>query len=256
MLYIIGMGLWDEKDISCRGLELARRADKVYVEFYTSKLMGSSLGKIEELLGRRVEEVGRGDLEEGCGRIIEEAREKDVAILVPGDPVIATTHVSLKLEAERRGVGVKIVHAGSIMSAVCALTGLQSYRFGISATVSYPHGDVVSRRPADVIRMNREIDAHTLLFLDLHPKPMTIGEAIEILGTVDPDLLKLFGVGIARAGSERPVVKCDKLEKLKGFHFGEPLHVLVVLAKTLHFMECECLKAFAGAPDEIEKLVK
>ncbi len=251
MLILIGMGLWDERDISCKGLEMARKADEVYIEFYTSKLMGTSLERIEGFLGRRVVEVSRSDLEENCRWILERAKEKDVAVLVPGDPMIATTHSALRLEAEKMGVKTKVIHAGSIVNAVCGLTGLHNYKFGKSATVSW----MKSRTPIDVINQNLGINAHTLLFLDLHPKAMRIKEAVEILMDVDVDVGKLFAVGIARAGSDRPIVKCDRLERLKHFDFGEPLHTIVVLAK-LHFMEYECLRLFANAPKELEEIVE
>ncbi len=255
MLLLVGLGLWDERDISCRGLEIVRRADEVYVEFYTSKLLGTDLRRMEEFFGRRIEELERSDLEENCGWIIDRARERDVVVLVPGDPSIATTHSALMLEAVKRGVEVRVVHSSSIINAVCGLTGLHNYRFGKSATVSYPYAGRVSKTPINVIKQNLSIDAHTILFLDLHPEPMTVPKAIEILEEADESVLDLFGVGIARAGSDRPSVKCDRLERLKEFDFGEPLHVLVVLAKTLHFMEFECLKRFASAPDELEELV-
>lgn len=38
MLYVVGLGLGDEKDITVRGLEAVRRCDKVYLEAYTSLL--------------------------------------------------------------------------------------------------------------------------------------------------------------------------------------------------------------------------
>jgi diphthamide biosynthesis methyltransferase len=38
MLYVVGLGLGDEKDITLRGLEAVRRCDKVYLEAYTSLL--------------------------------------------------------------------------------------------------------------------------------------------------------------------------------------------------------------------------
>ncbi len=62
MLIFIGMGLWDERDMSCKGLEIARKADEVYIEFYTSKLMGTNLERIENFLGRKVIELERSDL--------------------------------------------------------------------------------------------------------------------------------------------------------------------------------------------------
>lgn len=39
MLYIIGLGLSDEKDISVKGLEIVRKADRVYLETYTAVLL-------------------------------------------------------------------------------------------------------------------------------------------------------------------------------------------------------------------------
>lgn len=39
MLYLIGLGLNDEKDITVNGLEVVRRAERVYLEAYTAILM-------------------------------------------------------------------------------------------------------------------------------------------------------------------------------------------------------------------------
>jgi len=39
MLYLIGLGLADEKDISVRGLEIVKRASRVYLEAYTAILL-------------------------------------------------------------------------------------------------------------------------------------------------------------------------------------------------------------------------
>ena len=39
MLYIIGLGLADEKDVSVKGLEVIRRAEHVYLEAYTAVLL-------------------------------------------------------------------------------------------------------------------------------------------------------------------------------------------------------------------------
>lgn len=38
MLYIIGLGLGDEKDITLRGLEAVQKCQKVFIEAYTSLL--------------------------------------------------------------------------------------------------------------------------------------------------------------------------------------------------------------------------
>ena len=38
MLYLVGLGLGDVKDITVKGLEIVKSADKVYLEAYTSIL--------------------------------------------------------------------------------------------------------------------------------------------------------------------------------------------------------------------------
>ena len=250
MLTFVGLGLWDAKDISVKGFEAVREADEVYVEFYTSKLV-SSIGEMQEFFGRKIIELERSDLEENSHRLIERAKSRNVVLLVPGDPMVATTHSALRLEAERSGVKTRIIHGASIISAVCGLTGLHNYRFGKSATVSWRKSETL----VEVVNANRSIDAHTLLFLDLHPEPMTINHAVEQLVSMDDSMKEVYAVGIARAGSDDAVIKCDKLEALKNIDFGKPLHVLVVLGRTLHFMEFECLREFADAPPELERLV-
>lgn len=39
MFYAIGLGLADEKDISVNGLEIVKRAERVYLEAYTAILL-------------------------------------------------------------------------------------------------------------------------------------------------------------------------------------------------------------------------
>lgn len=39
MLYLIGLGLADETDVTVKGLELIKKAEKVYLEAYTSILL-------------------------------------------------------------------------------------------------------------------------------------------------------------------------------------------------------------------------
>ncbi len=63
-------------------------------------------------------------------------------------------------------------------------------------------------------------------------------------------LLNTLAVGIARAGSDSPVVHADYLPGLKEHDFGKPLHILVIPA-SLHFIEAEALVKLCGAPPEI-----
>lgn len=249
MLTLVGMGLHDCSDITFRGYEAVKSADEVYLDLYTSK-MSSSLEELKKFFGKEIKEAKRSDLEEGSRKIIERAKYADVVILVPGDPTIATTHISLLLEAKKAGVKTRVINNASIINAICSLTGLQSYRFGRSATISWHR----SRAFIDTIKANLSIDAHTMLFLDLNP-PMTIKEAVNRILDLESSFEKHFAVGIARAGSEDAVVKCDQLKNLADFDFGDPLHSLVVLARRLHVVEYECLIYFASAPEELKEWV-
>lgn len=39
MLHLVGLGLADEKDITVRGLEIVKKAERVYLEAYTAILL-------------------------------------------------------------------------------------------------------------------------------------------------------------------------------------------------------------------------
>jgi diphthine synthase len=39
MLYLVGLGLADETDITVKGLDVVKKADRVYLEAYTSILL-------------------------------------------------------------------------------------------------------------------------------------------------------------------------------------------------------------------------
>ena len=49
MLYMIGLGLADETDVTVKGLELIKKAERVYLEAYTSILL-VDIAKLVRLL--------------------------------------------------------------------------------------------------------------------------------------------------------------------------------------------------------------
>ncbi|NJE49198.1 diphthine synthase [Thermococcus sp. 9N3] len=262
-LYFIGLGLYDEKDITLKGLETARKCEKVFAEFYTSLLAGTTIDKVEELIGKPIVRLSREDVELNFEKIVlPEAKEKDVAFLTAGDPMVATTHSDLRIRAKKAGVESYVIHAPSIYSAV-AVTGLQIYKFGKSTTVAYPEKNWFPTSHYDVIRENRERGLHTLLFLDIKAEQnryMTANEAMEILlqveemkkeGVFTPETLVVV---LARAGSLNPTIKAGYVKDMINEDFGRQPHVLIVPGR-LHIVEAEYLVEFAGAPEEILKEV-
>jgi diphthine synthase len=246
----IGLGLNDERGLTLEGLDEARRASSVFAEFYTNIMPGLDREKLELQLGKKIVVLSRVQLEDEAGkRIVEAAGRERVAFLVPGDPMIATTHVSIRLELAKRGIPSRIIHGPSIASAVCGATGLQSYKFGKSVTLPQQPG--VPGSVLDTVRDNKTRGLHTLILLDVRPessKQLSIGEGAAKLVAADFAVCDWLGIGVARIGSQDQFVLAAKLGKLQNQDFGRIPHCLVVPGK-LHFMEVEALKAFCGAGD-------
>jgi len=262
-LVFVGLGLHDEFGISLKGLEEAKTADAVFLEAYTNFMPDFSLENFERLVGKRVVVVSRKQLEDENGRVVLEAALKGKAVLlVPGDPLVATTHVAVRLEAQKRGIRTRIVHGASIVSAVMGLCGLHNYKFGKSVTIPFPEN--FSEIPYNVLAQNMRLGLHTLCLLDIDVEKnrfLTVREALEMLLKVEAEKrLGVLGgetlaVGVARAGSPNPTVKASSVKELLDYDFGGPPYSLVFPGK-LHFMEAEALVAFAQAPPNIRRLVE
>ena len=264
-LTFIGLGLNSEKNMSLLGLEAAKKADTAFMELYTSLMPELDLKKLEKLIRKRIHMIVRRDLEEDSGkRILESARKGKTVFLVPGDPLMATTHVDLRIRAEKQGIRTRIVHGASIVSAVIGLSGLQNYKFGRSVTI--PLSDTISldATPYNVIGENLRTRLHTLCFLDIRTEEkrfMTITNALDVLSTLENNKKQniitdeTLAVGIARAGSDNPTVKADYVKQLQKYDFGKPPHTLVFPGK-LHFMEAEALVGLAKAPQEILETIQ
>ncbi|MDR0373942.1 MAG: diphthine synthase [Nitrososphaerota archaeon] len=262
-LVFVGLGLNDEKGITIKGLEETRTADAVFMETYTSRMPDFSIEQFEALCGRKIQMLTRSNLEEENGRaILQVAKAGKAVFLVPGDPFIATTHITLRIDAEKQGIPTRIVHGISIMSAIVSLSGLHNYKFG--KTVTVPFSDNFSETPYNVIAQNQKLGLHTLCLLDLRQaenRYLSIKDALEQLLIVEKKKQQRVinadtpVVGIARAGSSSPVLKAGFIRGIVDFDFGEPPFSLIIPG-SLHFMEIDGLLAFAGAPLEFRRLAK
>jgi len=250
MLYFISLGLSDEKDISLKGLEVARECELLFAEFYTTKLQ-TEKEKIEKLIGKKIEILSRKDLEENFQNILNLAKSKKVGILVGGDAFVATTHLALKLEAMKQGIKTKVVHGSSIISAV-AETGLHIYKFGPCITIPFPE-KTKGKLPEsvyEVVKMNKARGLHTLCLLDIEDERlMKINEGIKILLEIEEkrreNVLSLESevVVFARAGSEDPLIAFGKVKDIIEKNF-EDVPAVIIIPGLLHFTEKEFLEFF------------
>ncbi|KAJ2378785.1 diphthine synthase, partial [Coemansia sp. RSA 2603] len=172
MLYIIGLGLSDERDITVKGLEAVKKSERVYLEAYTSILMVPK-ERLEAFYGREVILAHRETVESHSDDILRDADKIDVSLLVVGDPYGATTHSDLVIRAHELNIPVKTIHNASIMNAVSA-TGLQLYSFGQTISLVF---FTDSWRPDsfyDRIKENAAIGLHTLCLLDIKVREQSI----------------------------------------------------------------------------------
>ncbi len=243
MLYLVSLGIHDEKDLSLRGLEVLRKVSKVYIEFYTSPLK-VNLENLEKLIGKKIEILRRKDLEEESYKLIEEAKKMDIAIIVGGDALTATTHLSLILDAEKEKVKYKIIHSSSIFSSICE-TGISIYKMGRIVSIPLIRNNYNPESFFDYIIENLERGLHTLVLLEQNEYGVvTIKEAIERILEIakkrkinrDFKFLAISSLG------NNAIIKYGGGE-IKNFNYNEPPSCLIVLAK-LNFIEEEALKRF------------
>ncbi len=263
-LTFVGMGLYDEKDISLKGLDAIKNCDRVFAEFYTSYPMGTSVEKLEDFFGKKIHVLDREDTE-SADKILSAARGLDVVFLCGGDSMTATTHVDLRLRAVKEGIDTFVIHSSSIVTAVPGLLGLQNYKFGRSTTLVYPEPNFFPTSPYDVIKNNQQMGLHTLILLDIkgdEKRYMTANEGLRLLlrmedecksNVLDEDSVVCV---VARAGSDEPVVRAGCIKDLLDEDFGGVLHTLVFPGR-LHFMEIEGLGVLAQLPaQQVRKLQK
>ena len=105
MLYVVGLGLGDERDITVNGLEAVKKCERVYLEAYTS-ILGVPKERLEALYGREVVVADREFVEQGIDGMLNEALEMDVAFLVrahiPGLPAFPAFLASPRRGASSR----------------------------------------------------------------------------------------------------------------------------------------------------------
>lgn len=268
-LYLIGIGLGDEQDITLKGLNAIKSCDSIYLEHYTS-IIGASKEKLEELYGKEVLIASRDLVEkEAEEKLILPAKDGNVALLVVGDIFGATTHSDLLLRAKTAGVSVVPIFNVSILNAV-GIVGLELYKFGKTTSIVFPDDSWYPSTPYDVIKMNKQNGLHTLCLLDIKvaeaskeelrkslltpgyvpkaskPRFMDVKTALEVLLHIEEEKkegiisLDTLAIGLARIGHDDFKIVSAQVKDLLSVDFGLPLHSLIIPGD-LHHIEEEAL---------------
>jgi len=251
-LSLIGFGNSGAQGITLAGLEALKSCQEAFAEGYTNLAPEGTLQELEKLSGKKITLLGREQVESEKG-ILEAASAYPVALLVSGDPMIATTHVSLVLSAKKRGISVELFHAASILSSAIGESGLQAYKFGKMVTLAYWRENYKPMAAYDVISENLSRNLHTLLLLDIDEKlgPLRPENAAALLlemekegkkGIFSQETKLVLLQGIGWGSQVKKYASISEILKIKGRKPGPP--AIIIVPGKLHFLEEEFLQSF------------
>lgn len=239
MLYLIGLGL-NSKGISVEGLEIAKRCKKVYLESYTVDFP-YSIGELSEVIAKDIAELKREDVE-GL-EFIDYAKKSDVALLIYGNPLMATTHITILDECEKSGIKTKVIHGSSILDAV-GETGLQIYKFGKIASMP-AWNEKKSFTPdsfMEIIKDNQRAKAHSLILIDIG---LDFQDALmQLEKSCEKYSIKLKKFILCQClGTRNQKIFYKNIEDYSEFT-GVRKPYCIIIPGELHFMEKEFLERF------------
>lgn len=248
-LSLVGLGL-REDGVSLAGRRAARAAEAVFLEAYTAEAP-QPIASLEAMVEGDVEPLDRAAVEDG-EVIVDAAREGHAALLVAGDPLSATTHTALRLQAREAGLTVDVHHAGSVLTAAAGAVGLSHYKFGRTTTLVTPQENYFPESPYEVVAANRERGLHTLVLLDVREdgSHMSAAEGAEVLSRLEdrrgegalPPEREI--VAVARAGRDDQAAWRGPLAAIADLDAGDPMHSLIVPGDVSPVEE-DALRAFA-----------
>ena len=238
MLFLVGAGL-SEGGLTEEAIDILKKESvKVYAEKYTG-WFGDRIPDLEKRIGKRLTILDRSGLEDNITSLIKAAEKEDVAVLVSGDPLVATTHKIAYIEAKKAGVGVKVIHANSIIGASMGESGLDFYRFGQICTIPMwsEHYKPVSFY--ETIERNLSNNLHSILLLDYDPKIGSIqpAYAADILlqaekkykkGNIKPSTRIIVLHNLTLEGEQKLLLTLDAVKTLR---LGQGPTIMILPAK-------------------------
>jgi len=250
MFYLIGVGLKPEH-LTLEAADAIGKCSQVFLDTYTSAYSEGSVSELKEAVEKEIILLDRKGIEEGFGSVLKNAKagEEDIALLVFGNALSATTHVQLLLDAKKLGLKTEVIPGISIYNFL-GQTGLDHYRFGRTCTVVAPKENYAPDSFYDAIEANFKNNLHTLCLLDIdaeHSKMMSVSEALGIIAKVEKKrgktiLQKASLIGLYGLGSENQKIKAGSLAVLQKSSFALFPQSLVIAAP-LNEKEKEALEA-------------
>lgn len=234
MFYLIGLGL-NEKGYSREAHDAIGDCEKIYLENYTVDFPYEIKNLEKEFKGKKLIFANRDFVE--SFKILDGAKKENVALLVYGNPLMATTHISLIEEAEKRKIKFAVVHGASVLDAVSE-TGLQIYKFGkiTSMPAWIPEKKFTPESFIDIVKENLSIDAHSLILADIGLKFSDALNELKIAGRNRK--IKFDKILVCeKLGTSESKIFYGHISEFEGKKISSPF-CFIIPAK-LHFMEKE-----------------
>jgi len=236
MLYLIGLGLGNEKDLTLNSIEVLKNCKYIYLESYTSKI-NFNIENLEKLIQNKIILADRNLIENKAEEILNKEKE-NVALLIKGDIFSATTHIDLFLRAKEKNIEIKILHNSSILTAV-GDCGLSLYNFGKVSSIPFNNENIET--PLKNLKNNLSLGLHSLFLLDLNNNNfMNFKEALKYLLKEISE--ETYCIILADLGNEN-IIKYGKVKDLLKLEI-ELYPQSVIIPGKMHFMEEEMLNTF------------
>ncbi|XP_046545531.1 diphthine methyl ester synthase-like [Haliotis rubra] len=227
MFYLVGLGLGDVKDITVKGLEVVKNAERVYLEAYTSIL---TVGKeaLEEYYGRKIILADRDMVEQQSDELLDGTDKSDVAFLVVGDPLERQPTLTLSCELLRRYFFISDM-----------LFPQRFYDFD-------KYIKMKEQTIENLMKGNKIFEPPR--FMSVSQAAEQLLEIVQRKGEEGGQNLALSEdtvcVGLARVGCDDQKICVATLKQLTSVDLGEPLHSLAIPGH-MHPLEIDMLNLFA-----------
>jgi diphthine synthase len=256
-LGLVGLGVQGMASVPMGGLEYLRKCDLIYADTYTSPWPPDLLNQLSLEVRKNISHATRALLEDGR-KILDEAKQSEVAIITVGDPFLATTHIILKQRAKEMGVPVKIFYSSSIINVIFGETGLHIYKLGRVIT-AVRNDKVVEDSLYPEVKDNLARNRHTLLLLEYDSDSGEYLAPSELLRTLRR-MEENYKLGVfrddrlvivaSRIGWSNQKICAGRLKDLVEKDFGEPPHSIII-PSDLHYTEADALATLADVDKSI-----